>query len=140
MDRPRPHSRPPLARRLAALDRRLVALLTGIALVRPLSSVTGLTDALGRPLAPLAFTAAISLAWVLIVARSHAPDPVGTLVAAGVAYALAVVVLSGVLSPLLDGELRGPLARPFTILPLLVTNALWGAVCGMVAAALRERR
>ncbi|WP_199742275.1 hypothetical protein [Streptomyces triticirhizae] len=133
-------SRSPLALRAAALDRRLVTLLTGMALIRPLCSITGLTDALGRPFAPLAFTVAISLAWVLIVARSNAPDPLGTLVAAGLCYALAAIALSGVLSPLLDGELEGPLARPFTIAPLLAVNTLWGAACGRAAAALRDRR
>ncbi|GAA2333018.1 hypothetical protein SVIO_107840 [Streptomyces violaceusniger] len=35
--------------------------------VRPLFSVTGLSDALGKPLTPLLLTAFISLAWILAV-------------------------------------------------------------------------
>ncbi|MEJ1200822.1 MULTISPECIES: hypothetical protein [unclassified Streptomyces] len=130
----------PLSVRLRRLDRRMVALLIAVALVRPLLSVTGLTDALGRPLTPLLLTAGISLAWILAVGLSRVREPLLTPVAAGVAYALAAVVLSGVLSPLLTGELRGPLARPQAILPMFLVNGVWGAVCGVCALGVRRMR
>ncbi|MFF7653432.1 hypothetical protein ACFZCY_27005 [Streptomyces sp. NPDC007983] len=131
-------------RRTAPWHRRLhpplVAGLTAVALIRPLCSVTGLSDALGKPATPLILTAAISLTWILVVGLGRAPGPVPTLVAAGLGYALAVLVLSGVLSPALTGRLQGPLAQPIAIVPLFAVNALWGALCGVCAEGLRRRR
>lgn len=131
-------------RRAAPWHRRLhpplVAGLTAVALIRPLCSVVGLSDALGKPATPLILTAAISLTWILVVGLGRAPEPVPTLVAAGLGYALAVLVLSGILSPVLTGRLQGPLAHPIAIVPLLAINALWGALCGVCAEGLRRRR
>lgn len=111
-----------------------------LALVRPLFSIAGLSDALGKPATPLLLTAAISLAWVLAAGLSRVREPFLTLVAAGLAYALASVLLSAVLSPILSGHLQGPLARPIALVPPFVTNALWGAVCGALALGLRHLR
>ncbi|GGQ27833.1 hypothetical protein ACFFKE_24035 [Streptomyces mutabilis] len=130
----------PLSVRLRRLHRPMVALLTVVALVRPVFSVTGATDALGRPLTPLLLTLLISLFWILAVGLSRVREPLLTPVAAGVAYAVAALVLSGVLSPVLTGELRGPLARPQAILPMLLVNGVWGAVCGVCALGVRRLR
>ncbi|MFI1338390.1 hypothetical protein ACH4U7_51755 [Streptomyces sp. NPDC020845] len=129
--------RRPLPRRIHP---PLVAGLTAVALIRPLCSITGLSDALGKPAAPLVLTAAISLTWILVVGLGTAREPVPTLVAAGLGYALAVLVLSAVLSPLLTGRLQGPLAHPISIVPLFAVNALWGALCGVCAGGLRRMR
>ncbi|RFU85158.1 hypothetical protein DY218_19000 [Streptomyces triticagri] len=130
----------PLAVRLRGLDRRLVAFLVAVALVRPLFSMAGWSEALGKPATPLLLTFGISVVWIVVVGLSRAADPLLTAVAAGVGYAVAVLVLSGVLSPLVAGELRGPLAQPFAIVPLFVVNALWGAVCGVCATGVRRLR
>lgn len=129
-----------LARRLRRVNRPMVAALTATALIRPLFSVTGLSDALGRPVTALVLTAVIALTWILAVGLTRVPEPLLTLVAVGVAYALAVLVGSAVLSPLLDGELRGPAAKPYAIVPLFVVNALWGAFCGVCATGVRRLR
>ncbi|MDQ0386809.1 hypothetical protein J2S54_003629 [Streptomyces sp. DSM 42143] len=126
-----------LLSRLRRLHRPTVALLTVVALVRPVFSVTGATDALGRPLTPLLLTLLISLFWILAVGLSRVREPLLTPVAAGVAYAVAALVLGGVLSPVLTGELRGPLARPQAILPMLLVNGVWGAVCALGVRRLR---
>ncbi|MFD5307548.1 MULTISPECIES: hypothetical protein [Streptomyces] len=130
----------PLSARLRRLNRPMVALLAAVALVRPVFSVTGATDALGRPLTPLLLTLLISLAWILALGLSRVREPLLTAVAAGVAYAVAALVLSGVLSPVLTGELRGPLARPQAVLPMLLVNGVWGAVCGVCALGVRRLR
>ncbi|WP_220133063.1 hypothetical protein [Streptomyces ipomoeae] len=129
---------PDLRTRLRALRLPLIGGLTAIALVRPLFSVVGLSDALGKPVTPLVLTAVISLAWIVLVGLRRVPEPVLTLVAAGVAYSLAAVVLSGILSPILLGRLEGPLARPYAIVPMTVFNAVWGAVCGLLALAVQS--
>ncbi|MBO8188690.1 hypothetical protein [Streptomyces spirodelae] len=131
------HSAPPLLRRP---DWPVVIGLAVVALVRPLFSITGLSGSLGRPATPLILTAAISVLWVGAGVLSRVREPLPTLVAAGLAYALGTLVLSGVLSPLLDGELAGPLARPQSIVPLFAVNAAWGALCGVCAVGLRRAR
>ncbi|WP_375000357.1 hypothetical protein [Aeromicrobium sp. CTD01-1L150] len=118
----------------------LVLGLGALALLRPLFSIVGLSDALGKPATPLLLTAAITLAWVLIVGLSSVRQPVATLVAAGLAYAVGAIVLSAVLSPILTGELQGPLAMPLAIIPLFVTNAIWGLIAGAMALLLQQMR
>jgi hypothetical protein len=129
-----------LGMRLRRLRRPLVLGLIGLALLRPLFSITGLVDLLGRPAAPLLLTVAITLAWVLIVGLGRVPEPVLTLLAAGLGYAVAVIVLSAVLSPMLTGELRGPLATPISIIPLVLTNAVWGLAAGGLAVLVQRLR
>lgn len=122
------------------IDGPVVCLLVAVALVRPLFSITGWSDALGKPATPLLLTVAITLVWVLVAAFGRVRDPVATLVCTGVAYAVVSIVGSAILSPLLTGELQGPLANPAAILPMFLLNALWGAVCGLGARALRRPR
>lgn len=118
----------------------LVLGLAAFALVRPLFSIVGLSDTLGKPATPLILTAVVSLVWILVVGLSRVRRPVLTLVAAGLCYAVLVVLLSGILSPVLDGRLEGPLAKPALILPLLLTNAVWGLVTGALADLVQRAR
>ncbi|WP_151481944.1 hypothetical protein [Streptomyces albicerus] len=134
-DRPRTVASP-----LNRLSWPLVAGLASLALLRPLFSASGLSDALGEPATPIVLTVVITLAWILTVGLSRVREPVLTLVAAGLAYAAAAIVLSGVLSPILDGEPDGPLAHPRAIVPVFLVNAFWGAVCGVCALGVRRLR
>lgn len=131
---------PPRTPLLQRLNWPLVIGLTAIALIRPLMSIVGLDDAIGKPATPLVLTALISLAWILVVGLSRVREPVLTLVAVGIGYGLMAIVISGILSPILTGHLEGPLATPIAIIPVFVTNAIWGAVCGAVALGLQRVR
>lgn len=118
----------------------LVLGLAAVGLVRPLFSILGLSDALGRPATPVLLTALITAVWALVVGFSRVRRPVATLVAAGLVYAVAAILLSLVLSPILDGHVEGPVANPFAIVPMLLTNAVWGLVAGGLALALQRAR
>ncbi|GAA1546893.1 hypothetical protein [Nocardioides humi] len=133
------HSRAPLASR-SATPWPLVLTLAAVALVRPLLSITGLADDWGRPLTPLLATAAITAVWIGAVLVTRQADPVRVLVATGLVYAVLATALSGVLSPILDGELHGPLTNPIALVAMLAVNAGWGALAGMLALRLRRRR
>ena len=112
-----------------------------LALVRPLASIV--VEQSGHELgaAPrLLLTAAITLVWVAAVGLGRAPRPLLTLVLAGLVYAVAAIVLSGILSPLLLGHLSGPLAQPLAIVPMLLVNALWGLIAGLLALGVRRLR
>ena len=112
-----------------------------LALVRPLASIV--VEQSGHELgaAPrLLLTAAITLVWVAVVGLGRAPRPLLTLVLAGLVYAVAAIVLSGILSPLLLGHLSGPLAQPLAIVPMLLVNALWGLIAGLLALGVRRLR
>jgi hypothetical protein len=63
-----------------------------------------------------------------------------TLVVVGLTYAVLSMLLAAVLSPLLTGEAQGPLANPVAIVPVLLTNAVWGALAGLLALAVRRAR
>ncbi len=116
----------------------LILGLGALALVRPLMSVVGLMDAIGKPTGPLLVTVAISAAWVLAVGLSRVARPVLTLVLAGVIYGALSMLLSAVLSPVLTGELQGPLANPIAIGPVLLINAVWGALAGALALGIQR--
>ncbi|MEZ5085109.1 MAG: hypothetical protein R2722_02255 [Tessaracoccus sp.] len=114
--------------------------LATLALVRPLFSIVGWSDALGKPATPVLLTVGITLAWVLIVGYSRVGSPVATLVATGLVYAVMAIVLSAVLSPILSGELQGPSTTPVGIVAVLLTNALWGLAAGGIAVLVRRAR
>lgn len=129
-------SRPAPEERSAGLPWALLLGLGALALVRPLLSVVGITEAVGgavvQPLATLLVTAV----WVGTVVAVREPRPVLTLALTGLTCAAASIVLSAVLSPVLSGELQGPLANPIALVPIAAVNALWGLVAGLLALAL----
>jgi hypothetical protein len=119
----------------------LVLGLGALALVRPLVRIvidpTGMADA---PVVAITVSLLISVVWIAVVGRTNVAHPVLTLVCAGLVYGVLSIVLSGVLSPIMTGRLQGPLAMPFTIVPVLLTNAFWGLVTGLIALLVRRAR
>lgn len=125
---------------LTTLHWPLIIGLGAFALIRPLTNIVGLVDVLGQPWTALLLTGTITLVWVLAVGLSRVSQPVLTLVATGLVYAVSAALLSGILSPILHGELQGPFARPWVFVPLLATNAVWGLVAGGLALLLQQMR
>jgi hypothetical protein len=121
-----------------AVNWLLVLGLGAVALVRPLARITGATDGLGTPAGPLLLTGMVTLVWIGVVGLGQVPRPVLTLVLAGLAYGIYVVPLSAVLSIALTGTLQGPVAVPIAVVPVLITNALWGLLAGLFALALQH--
>ncbi|WP_431868033.1 hypothetical protein [Nocardiopsis eucommiae] len=118
----------------------LVLSLGALALIRPLMSVTGVTETIGAPWAQLGVTLLVTVAWVAAVVVAHVPRPFVTLVCAGVAYGVLAVLLGAVLSPLLGEGFRVPLTHPLAVLSVLTVNAVWGALAGGLALAVRAVR
>lgn len=109
-----------------------------VALIRPLLNILGLMDAV--PGGPVLVTVLISLMWIAVVGLSGTARAFQTLVLAGLAYGTFAIALSAVLSPILIGELQGPVANPIAIPSVLIVNALWGAVAGVVALGVQRVR
>lgn len=123
------------------LDWRLVVGLGSLALVRPVVSIVGHQTGFTDPWwVPVLITVAVTVVWVLAVGTGSSRRPVLTLVGAGLVYAVLSTVLSGILSPILTGELQGPLAMPLAIVPLLLFNAGWGALAGVMALGVQRLR
>ncbi|MGO1768496.1 MAG: hypothetical protein ACTHZX_00970 [Microbacterium sp.] len=119
----------------------LILGLDALALIRPLTRIA--EDQLGVDGAaaiPIALTVIISAIWVAVVGLSRTAQPVLTLLFAGLAYAVFSIILSGVLSPILVGELQGPLANPIALAPMLLTNAIWGVAAGGLALLVQRLR
>ena len=116
----------------------LILGLAALALIRPVLRMTGIADGIGTAVVALVSTVVVTVVWVLVVGLSRLERPVAVLVATGVGYAVLAVALSAVASPVLDGELRGPLANPIALAPLILINALWGLVAGALAAGLQR--
>ncbi|HEY0735188.1 MAG TPA: hypothetical protein VGD69_09810 [Herpetosiphonaceae bacterium] len=115
----------------------LIVGLGALALIRPVLSITGLMEILGRPFGPILITILISLAWLAIVVLVRARQPLLTLVFAGISYGVFAIVISAVLSPLLTGQLSGPITNPIAVVAVLITNAIWGAAVGACALAVQ---
>ncbi len=126
--------------RLAGLSWPAVISLGLLALARPLARITGADEVLGTPGGPLLLTLAVTAAWVLVVGLGRVPRPVLTLTLAGVTYALATLPLSAVLSTVIDGVPAGPLVNPVAIVPVLLLNAGWGALAGVLALGVQRLR
>ena len=124
--------------KLEQLHWPLIIGLGALALIRPLLSVVGLMDGLGRPFGPLLVTALISLAWLGIVLISRVRRPFLTLVWTGIMYGIFAMLLSAILSPILHGKLMGPLTNPFAFVAVLITNAIWGGAVGLLALWLQS--
>lgn len=124
---------------------RLVLLLGAFALIRPALRMTGIIGDEGfvHPVAGvLGASLLITFVWVIAAVQSRTSRPVMTLVLAGVAYAIFAAVLSLPFSVILEGQLAGPLLNPFAMASMVMINALWGAVAGVIAwsiAGLRRR-
>lgn len=109
-----------------------------LALVRPVLNIFGVMDDV-KPLGPIVVTALITVVWVAAVLLARDPNPVRTLVITGLVYGVLAIALSGIVSPIKDGELQGPLTNPIAVPAVLVVNAVWGLVAGLVAAGLSAR-
>lgn len=116
---------------------QLIAILSCIALVRPFMSIVGISDAIGKPFASIGATIVISVIWIaLVVIRTE--NPLQTLLFAGIGYGILAIGISGILSPILTGQLQGPLTSPFAIVSVLATNAIWGLITGAIALAIQK--
>ena len=114
----------------------LILGLGALALIRPLMKITGVMDIIGQQFGAILMTILISLAWLVIVIKRKVPNPITVLVFSGMSYALFVIILSGILSPILLGKLQGPLTNPLAIASVFITNAIWGFVLGGTAKAI----
>lgn len=114
----------------------LILGLGALALIRPLMKITGFMDIIGQQFGTILMTILISLAWLVIVIKRKVPNPITVLVFSGMSYALFVIILSGILSPILLGNLQGPLTNPLAIASVFITNAIWGFVVGGIAKAI----
>ncbi|MBO0993433.1 hypothetical protein [Bacillus sp. SD088] len=117
------------------LNWKLIAILSLIALVRPILSMTGISDAIGKPIASLGVTIIISIIWIITIIIKRDPYPIQTLLFVGIGYGIFAIILSGIFSPILTGHLQGPLTNPFALVSVLVTNAIWGLIAGAIAIA-----
>lgn len=125
------------------LQFRLVLLLGAFALIRPILRLTGVAGnegPLNPAVASVGATVLITLVWIFAVIQSRTARPVLTLALAGVTYALLSSTLAAVLSPILDGELQGPLTNPFALVSVLIVNAAWGAISGCLAWVIASAR
>jgi hypothetical protein len=120
---------------------QLILGLGALALIRPVMKITGAVEWMGsEQFGSILLTILISLAWLIIVVVKKVSHPVAVLVYAGLSYALFAIILSGILSPILDGKLQGPLTNPMAIVGVLATNAIWGLMIGGAAVLLKRVR
>lgn len=112
---------------------KIVIALSTFALIRPLMSIIGVTEYIGQPYTSLTLTLLISVVWIAVMIYKDTETPIQHLVAAGILYALFAIILSGILSPVLLGELTGPLTHPFAIFSILMTNIVWGGITGIIS-------
>src|SRR5690606_13008245 len=118
----------------------LVFGLAAVGLIRPVASIAGIRDVVDATVAALGLTVLVSLIWILVVGLSQVPQPFLTLVFTGLVYAGYTLVLGVILSSLLEGGLMGPVTNPIAIVAVVVSHAIWGGVCGLLALLIRRLR
>jgi hypothetical protein len=119
---------------LKKLNWKLIIVLAVFALVRPVMSMLGISEAIGKPVASIGATIIISFVWIIAVVRARESQPVLTLMLVGIGYAVLAIIISGIFSPILLGQLQGPLTNMFAFVSVFVTNAIWGLIAGVIAS------
>lgn len=114
--------------------------LGALALIRPIMSMLGWLEAIGQPIASITVTIVISFVWLAIVVRARVSQPLLTLMFTGMSYGVFAIILSAILSPILTGRLQGPVTNPFAIISVLMTNAIWGLIVGLLASGIMRVR
>ncbi|MGO1971669.1 MAG: hypothetical protein ACTH2Q_01800 [Propionibacteriaceae bacterium] len=123
------------------LPRLLVIILGAFALTRPITNTVADQVGWDKPAAvPIAFTVLITAGWVAVVGFSRVPEPVLTLVFAGLTYAVLATLLSAIVSVPLTGTLQGPIANPVAIIPMLLINGGWGLLAGVGVLLVQRAR
>lgn len=117
----------------------LILGLAALALIRPIISMVGLSEAIGQPVVSIAVTLLISLVWIAVVVRARVSRPVVTLTLTGLAYGVFAILISAVFTPILTGQLQGPATNVFAFVSVLLTNALWGLIAGWIAQTVMSR-
>ncbi|MGI6127557.1 MAG: hypothetical protein ACOYEF_11420 [Planifilum sp.] len=117
----------------------LILGLAALALIRPIISMVGLSEAIGQPVVSIAVTLLISLVWIAVVVRARVSRPVVTLTLTGLAYGVFAILISAVFTPILTGQLQGPATNVFALVSVLLTNALWGLIAGLIAQTVMSR-
>src|SRR5690606_21407865 len=104
-----------MMKNLDQLNWPLIVGMGALALIRPFLNITGIMDLFGRPFGPIFVTILISIAWLAIVVVAKVRQPIMTLTLTGGAYGVIAFLLGTILSPILTGELSGPIANPFVL-------------------------
>jgi hypothetical protein len=118
----------------------LVVILAVLGLLRPLLSITGVYDFPGEgPWAPVLVATVVSAVWVAVVVVTRSPSPPATLALAGALYGIFAIVLQQIIWNLvLGGAPEGtPSSAPVRVMSwvsILVSNTVWGAFLGLLAA------
>lgn len=120
----------------ADLPWKLIVTLSAIGLVRPLLSMFGVLDALGKPWSPVAVTVVLAVVWVAAVVAARVSEPVATLALAGVGYGVLALLLNIVGAATTDAEV----APPIGLAAMILGNGIYGAVLGLVALGLLRLR
>ena len=131
-----------MSNRFNQLHWPLIIGMGAFAMLHPLLNITGITDLLGRPFAPLMTNVLISAAWLALVVLLRVRQPVLTLTCTGVVAGIFAFALGSILSPLLTGRPLIPFGNlfvlPFAVAGILVTNTLWGLAMGLVARVIQQ--
>ncbi|MGN7381999.1 hypothetical protein [Paenibacillus sp. SAFN-117] len=118
----------------------LILAMGALALIRPIMSMLGLLERIGQPTASIVVTIVITLIWISVVVFTRVRQPLVVLLLTGITYGVFAILISAILSPVLTGQLQGPLSNPFAVISVLVTNAFWGLLAGLLASALQRAR
>lgn len=127
---PRP-SRPTDPAPPARLSWPTVLGLGSLALLWPLAAL--LVPDAGGPGRALTIVGVTALVWVGVVGLGRVPRPVLTLTLAGLVFGVVAAGVSALVG--VDGD-----RAAWTVLPALVLDTAWGAVAGVVAAAVQRAR
>lgn len=112
--------------------------LGALVLAWPLTSLTGVADAIGPAARAIGVIALIGAAWIGVVGFSRLSRPVLTLTLTGLAGALYLTAAEVVASAVASGELS--LFSLLALVDLAVGGGFGGVLAGLVAAGVQRLR
>lgn len=124
---------------LKTLPWSLITLLALLQLLRPILSILGIAEEY-HGMRQIILSILLTIAWVAIVVWKQPRQPVGTLVAAGILYAILSTLLAVTVQ--LAGDWDGkesasiPLILSVGLIASSVSNGIWGLLLGLVSREL----
>lgn len=111
------------------------------ALIRPIIKIIAdFNDATVAPVATLIISVVIAAVWVCVAVQKKLVDPVKTLAAAGVVYAVSSILMAVIVQTLFpehkDPETSFAQLLTVGLIATTIFNSIYGAILGMIAKSI----
>lgn len=120
------------------LNPRLIVMLGLLGLVPTIFASDGIADHVGSD-TPTYLALLVGLVWIAVVGLGNMPKPIQTLTMTGLTCGGLFIVIGAILTAIIEGQIFFYLL-PLELVSVIIGATIAGAVCGVLAYAIRVAR